>query len=114
VELIDIYPTVLDWAGITVPDAVQGTSIRPPHDRDGRYAFSGDGVIRNASWKFMRSGSSPPDGPALYDLSVPPDEREDLQERYPGIAGGLRDRLADWKQRNQVLRSQLADLDAER
>jgi len=44
VELIDIYPTVLDWAGITVPDAVQGTSIRPPHDRDGRYAFSGDGA----------------------------------------------------------------------
>lgn len=108
VELIDLYPTVLDHAGIEAPEVLQGSSVRPPVDAGEGYTFSGRRVVRNESWKFMEMRPTFPDPLVLYNRSLSPEERVDVSERYPGVVEDMSSRLRDWQERNELLRSQLA------
>lgn len=112
---IDFYPTFLDAAGIE-PDAKQhldGVSILPllttpgttlarrafywhypldrPHFLGGRSA----GAIREGQWKlieFFDTGEV-----ELYNLARDVGEQNNVAEKYPDLAAGLRKELARWR-----------------
>ncbi len=86
VELIDVYPTLADLAGLKAPDHLQGASLRPllSHpDRLGKkkYAYSVVSrgpklgyALRNQNWRYGKW----PDGEELYDLRKDPQEKSNL------------------------------------
>lgn len=89
VELIDIYPTLTDLTGLSTPDHLQGTSLRPllgHPDRLGQkqYAYTivtrGPKLgysLRNQRWRYAKW----PDGEELYNLTRDPEEKRNLAER---------------------------------
>lgn len=107
VELIDLYPTVLDWVGTEAPWVLQGSSVRPPYEPEDGYTYSGRRLVRNESWKLLEARPRVSGELVLYNRSVPPAEREDVSGRHPGIVADMRDRLQDWRDRNELLRSQM-------
>ncbi|MBT4222925.1 MAG: sulfatase-like hydrolase/transferase, partial [Opitutae bacterium] len=86
VELIDIYPTLADLAGLKPPGHLQGMSLRPllgNPDRMGKkkYAYSvvtrGPKLgyaLRNQNWRYGKW----PDGEELYNLRNDPEEKRNL------------------------------------
>jgi len=115
VSLIDLPPTLLDAAGLPIPDAMEGRSILPLVRRQAAawpeevfVQISESQVaraIRTARWKYCVNA---PDGvgwrdagsdhyveEALYDLHADPYELQNLAgiEDLRGVADDLRDRL---------------------
>lgn len=97
VGLIDVAPTILDYAGVPIPEAMQGFSLRrmvedpdaPPHPpvyletwrnslKTPTRNWNLSGVVHQR-WKLIldRLGRSF----SLYDLAADPGERENLLER---------------------------------
>ncbi|MEC9004971.1 MAG: sulfatase [Planctomycetota bacterium] len=86
VELIDIYPTVVNLAGLTAPGHLQGVSLRPllgHPERSGKkkYAYSvvsrGQQLgyaLRTQRWRYGKW----PDGEELYNLTNDPQEKRNL------------------------------------
>ena len=103
-ELTDIYPTVLDYAGVDVPDFCEGLSLRPVlenPDADIRdYAFSYHGgekpiqfSLRGKRWAYMHYG---PEIEELYDMDADPKQFTNLAKnaKYKEVLGELRGVLA--------------------
>lgn len=86
VELIDLYPTLADLAGLTPPAHLQGRSMRPllgHPERLGRKKFAYSVVtrgpklgyaLRNQRWRYAKW----PDGEELYNLTNDPAEKNNL------------------------------------
>lgn len=86
VELVDVFPTLADLAGLTGPADLQGVSLRPLLERPelaGRkeYAYTvvrrGQKLgraVRSQRWRY----ASWPDGEELYDLQLDPEEKRNL------------------------------------
>ncbi len=95
-ELVDLYPTLTDLAGVTAPDALQGSSLVPlladPESSawEKEMAFtvsrSGGESIRTADWRFTQWGFGEK-GVELYDLRADPGEFTNLV---------LSDKLLPW------------------
>ncbi|MCL5271141.1 MAG: DUF4976 domain-containing protein [bacterium] len=81
-------PTLLDYAGLAIPDAVQGRSLRPliegrPGPWAERYVFSETAsnpkdvqrMIRDKRWKYVFRSNKRLD---LYDLATDPEENINL------------------------------------
>ncbi len=89
VELIDIYPTLADLAGLTAPKHLQGTSLRPllehperPGKKKHAYTVVTRGekmghALRSQRWRYGKW----PDGEELYNLRKDPSERDNLAGR---------------------------------
>jgi iduronate 2-sulfatase len=98
VELIDIYPTVAELAGLTLPEHLQGVSVRPllghPERLGNRkYAYSvvsrGERLgyaLRNQRWRYGKW----PDGEELYNLTNDPQEKNNLAGK-PHVAERLKE-----------------------
>jgi arylsulfatase A-like enzyme len=90
VELIDIYPTLADLAGLEAPIHLQGTSLLPllgNPERLGKkkYAYSVvtrgpknlGYALRNQNWRYGKW----PDGEELYNLRNDPHEKKNLAQK---------------------------------
>lgn len=88
VELVDLFPTCCDWAGIEVPKGINGESLSPllkgnlgaRHKKIARSELLGRNqprfrMVRNERWKVVEFPDAPP---RLFDLISDPGETRDL------------------------------------
>lgn len=104
VGLVDLPPTLLDVAGLDVPDSYQGTSLC-------RLVFDGEWnrteimggweipeptyVYRDLRWKYIQRPGNESD--ELYDLEADPDESENVIDQHPERVEQFETKLADHK-----------------
>lgn len=87
-----IMPTLLDLAGMTVPDGVQGKSLAPLARGNGAgpeaaYAYLSDKMVRQGDWKLivpLARGKT--GGPELYNVARDPDEQTNLYGKSEAAA----------------------------
>jgi arylsulfatase A-like enzyme len=111
---IDLAPTLLDYAGVRVPAAMQGQSLRPllnanpvrwRSDWFYEHHFSYGGKIpevegvRTERWKYFRYTAVTPFVEELYDL-----QRDPLESRNLANTQAHQDRLAEMRLRWEQLR----------
>ena len=101
VELVDVYPTLVDLAGLSPPDHLQGVSLRPllgHPERLGKKKFAYSVVtrgqqlgyaLRSQRWRYGKW----PDGEELYNLTNDPNEKRNLAGK-PHVA----DRIKEFRQ----------------
>lgn len=115
VELIDLYPTLLDLAGFSQqqPAILQGQSLRPlltgePTSNDEeKSAYSvtyggKDGALKTDRWKYTRWGGRVGQGnEELYDHQNDPEEHQNLvtDPTYTEVLAKLRKEFDEKKQR---------------
>lgn len=107
---VDIAPTLLDFAGIPVPEAVEGISLKPlcygvTTQPVREYVVSSECTwqmkwsIRTASHKFILAREPDFYGTPmreLYDLCADPQERHNMVEQQPELAKRLEKTLEAW------------------
>lgn len=84
-ELMDIYPTVCDLLGVSIPETVQGESLRPVLDDPSatvrEAVFSLDRkkghAVRTADWAFFQYKKG---GEELYDMKSDPEQFTNLAD----------------------------------
>lgn len=141
VDLLDVHSTILDLTGLPAPEGARGESLLPilmgerrRRARDvsvhSRYYFE-DGhhqiAIRDRHWKLLvftppsedRLGVGWPEWDLanegvrfeLFNLSVDPNETEDLAGQYPDVVAHLRQRLEEWRRdlRNPEVEAPMLD-----
>ncbi len=112
VQEIDIFPTLLDLTGGSIPDYLSGKSLK-------RFVLSSESTdspihqeifletgpdlsmkaIVDGTWKLIHTGKEWTDDIReyeLYDLDADPEERTNLITRSPIAAHYLRSRLSNW------------------
>jgi choline-sulfatase len=83
VSHVDVYPTVMEWAGAEAPEASGISLSQKAHQRTvlSEYHASssraGEYMIRNGRWKYVYFVQYP-DRPELFDLEKDPEELRDL------------------------------------
>jgi choline-sulfatase len=83
VSHVDVYPTVMQWAGAEAPEASGFSLVQKIPDRTvvSEYHASsskaGEYMIRNGRWKYVYFVQYP-DRPELFDLENDPEELQDL------------------------------------
>jgi choline-sulfatase len=116
VELVDVFPTVCELAGVRIPGGIHGRSLVPVlrgSDEHRRWVFSTytqneEGMIRTADWKFIyctgrvkrddgyeTHDPTPGRTRRLYDLRKDPEEMRDVSSAHPRILSQLQDLLHD-------------------
>ena len=101
---VDLLPTMLDAAGLPIPQDLPGMSLLHPAPAGSRLIVSERHESAAASVRIsyaMLSGSSKliysPDGkPEFYDLSNDPNEDHDLYRPDIASHAALRDRMQEW------------------
>lgn len=105
VGLQDVPATLLDYAGLDLPDSFQGWSLKriiegeewpreyvigdwSDRESESRYAY------RDTEWKFVRRGS----GEELYYLPDDPGEHTNVIDEYPNVAEHLSGMIDDHEQ----------------
>ena len=98
VELIDVNPTICDFAGVGAAENIDARSLAPimagdteTHREDAVSAIRRFRLIRTASQKYVESYN---DEHELYDLAADPDEQRNIIADEPELARELRGRLA--------------------
>ncbi|NXN17883.1 ARSK Arylsulfatase, partial [Indicator maculatus] len=111
VSLVDIYPTMLDVAGIPVPQNLSGYSLTPllhgKADNEvsppkvparprwvlsefhGCNVNSSSYMLRAGRWKYIAYGDGHSVLPQLFDLSEDPDELTNVAAKLPGVVRSL-------------------------
>lgn len=112
VPLVDIFPTLLDVAGVPVPEDISGRSLQPvfagrlPGPRtcysltDEPYLQAFWSPLRSLTterWRYVRSTR-----PELYDLSQDPQELENLAELNSDVTNDLENELAIFEEKLQL------------
>jgi iduronate 2-sulfatase len=101
-ELVDIFPTVSELVGISVPDSVQGKSLVPvlknPRKEIREAAFTvgnhNEFALRGDQWVYMLYKD---DSEELYDMKKDPKQFNNLANdpRYTKVKAEWREKLAD-------------------
>lgn len=113
VSLVDIYPTMLDIAGIALPPNLSGYSLltllsnasaneqafkfhRPPwilSEFHGCNANASTYMLRTGQWKYIAYADGASVQPQLFDLSLDPDELTNIATEFPEITYSLDQKL---------------------
>ncbi|XP_068941242.1 arylsulfatase K isoform X3 [Petaurus breviceps papuanus] len=113
VSLVDIYPTLLDIAGVPLHQNLSGYSLVPlsseassnnskstrPHPSWILSEFHGCNVnastymLRIDKWKYIAYSDGASSPPQLFDLSSDPDELTNIATRFPEITHSLDQKL---------------------
>jgi len=113
---IDMAPTMLDYAGITIPPEMQGRSLKSLLDGQVsewrkeffyEHHFSANGRIpqtegvRTERWKYIRYLESDPLYEELFDLQDDPLEERNLvfSPKHTSVLNRMRERWQQWKER---------------
>jgi len=87
VELIDLYPTLAELAGLTAESQLQGKSLvntlnDPTHKvRDAAFSVSKNGkafLLRTEKWSYIQYGEEGKQGMELYDMEYDPKQHNNL------------------------------------
>lgn len=87
VELLDLYPTIADLCGLTVPQRLQGKNISPMLDdtkhtvRDAAFSTSASRrglLLRTDDWAYIQYGEDASRGIELYDIRKDPQQYTNL------------------------------------
>ncbi len=109
-ELIDLYPTLADLAGLRAPDCLQGTSLKPllldpagpQWKKELAFTVSRNGgeSMRTGRWRFTQWGHGD-SGMELYDLQADPGEfvNQANNPEYAAVLEDMKNRL-DAKRRS--------------
>ncbi|KAI6058511.1 Arylsulfatase K [Aix galericulata] len=109
VSLVDIYPTMLDIAGIPVPQNLSGYSLIPLLQGKAEEELSPRGprpswvlsefhgcnvnastyMLRTDKWKYIAYSDGHSVLPQLFDLSADPDELTNVAVKFPEIVNSL-------------------------
>ena len=113
---IDMAPTMLDIAGVKIPQRMQGQSLKSviagntptetrseffyEHNFDHARIPRSEGV-RTPRWKYARYLDSQPLYEELYDLNADPDEEFNLADkpRYAKTLATMRDKWEAWRKK---------------
>ncbi|XP_006885454.1 PREDICTED: LOW QUALITY PROTEIN: arylsulfatase K [Elephantulus edwardii] len=113
VSLVDIYPTMLDIAGISLPQNLSGYSLLPlssemfKNECKFKYShppwilseFHGCNVnastymLRTNQWKYIAYSDGVSVLPQLFDLSLDPDELTNIATKFPDLTYSLDQKL---------------------
>ncbi|XP_037657851.1 arylsulfatase K isoform X1 [Choloepus didactylus] len=113
VSLVDIYPTMLDIAGIPLPQNLSGYSLlplssenfkndhkfkhpRPPwilSEFHGCNVNASTYMLRTNQWKYIAYSDGTSVLPQLFDLSSDPDELTNIATKFPEITYSLDQKL---------------------
>lgn len=120
VSTVDLFPTLLDVAGIPTPPGRMGVSLLPtllygapsprtrifagvdrlrgppPRGGEAREISATAHFVRTDDWRYVAYDLSGRE--ELFRVSKDPGETEDLSERRPDQTAALRDELERWKQ----------------
>ena len=113
VELLDVAPTLVDCAGVSVADEFLGTSLRELFDggvweKDGVCVEASSGrAYRTSDWKYIRADS----GRKLFDLTGDPDERTDVLDDNPDLAREFEARLERYERYEEETRTDVEAVD---
>lgn len=83
VELVDLFPTLADLAGLSIPDSAQGASLIPilenpeANVRDSALSLHDGYALRTADWAYMRYDDGSEE---LYDMQNDPKQFTNLVE----------------------------------
>lgn len=87
VELIDLYPTVAELAGLEYPEYIQGKSLvktfdNPNHEvRDMAFSVTQKGetfLLRTKKWAYIQYGEDATEGLELFDMDKDPEQYHNL------------------------------------
>lgn len=108
VSSLDVIPTVLELAGIAIPDQIFGTSLTPLFDDPekplhdyvasecvgvGGLPGQGHRMVRTKEWKYILTGTNEE---VLYNEIKDPYELQNLLKKHPEQAEKMRGLMADW------------------
>jgi arylsulfatase A-like enzyme len=100
VELLDLAPTLLDYANIPRPDGFLGSSLRSVFEADG---WDKEGICveaetgrayRTRDWKYVRTDADT----KLFNLTADPDEQNNVLDEHPDRAKEFEEQLERYEQ----------------
>jgi len=115
-QQVDIMPTILQRLGVELPRTLEGAplgevshpvvcelyksagNIKKKGDRFDRHLKA----LYDGRYKLIRSSKQEDPDAGLFDLSVDPDEKEDLSKVKPGLAESLQSQLEQWERTLQA------------
>ena len=101
-SVVDVAPTILDLAGVRIPDGYEGTSLLTG-DEQMSYFFTdyalGWAGVRDRCWKYLLEIEA--DRSQLFDVCADPDETIDRSREHPERVRAYRERTLDWLRANR-------------
>lgn len=103
VELLDLAPTLLDYANIPRPDGFLGSSLRSVFedaewDKEGVCVEAATGrAFRTHDWKYVHTNTDE----RLFDLTADPDEQNNVLDKHPDRVEEFDERLEQYEQYEQ-------------
>ncbi|GAB5551827.1 MAG: sulfatase [Saprospiraceae bacterium] len=106
VELLDLYPTIAELAGLEYPEAIQGKSLvktldNPEHEvRDMAFCVSQGGrtfLLRTDKWAYIQYDEDAKSGIELFDMEKDPKQYTNLalNPKYASIVEEFQQKLKD-------------------
>lgn len=105
VENIDLLPSILETAGLPVPEGVQGRGFLEllrggdANWKDRCYSQLWTAMVRTPEWKFIDNSRDLSGSFELYRMSDDPKEEHDVADnpKYRGLVSDFKEQLKQWR-----------------